>query len=119
MIKAWMVRERDEFYATVVFAETREKARVVAQWTATCCGAKYIDIEVYRCKNADKYYREGKVELDWNDPADRIALVKDCGFTCLYVEPYMCELCSAKEYCDKYQEELFHDEKVRIDERNH
>lgn len=104
MIKAWMVRDRDEFEATVVFAETREKARVAAQWTDACDGARYIDIEAHRCKEADKYYCDGKTELDWNDPEDRIALVKDCGFACEYVEPYMCESCSAKEYCEDYRE---------------
>lgn len=30
LMKAWLVREKDEFCATVVFAETRGKARALA-----------------------------------------------------------------------------------------
>lgn len=32
-MKAWLVREKDEFSATVVFAETRGKARALARAT--------------------------------------------------------------------------------------
>ena len=55
---------------------------------------------------ADKYYKEGKWHLDWDNPQDRIALVKDCGFYCDRDcwEFANCEVCSAKEYCDYYQE---------------
>ena len=28
----------------------------------------------------DKYYVEGKTEMDWSDPKDRIVLVKACAF---------------------------------------
>lgn len=81
-MKAWLVREKDEFCATVVFAETRGKARALALYTETCEYADFINIEVRRMKEADKYYKPGKTELCWFNAEDRIAMVKDCGFTC-------------------------------------
>ena len=83
-LKAWLVREKDEFAATVVFAETRGKAKAIARYTDACEDVPYTRIEATRMPEADKHYRKGKVELDWNDPSDRIALVRDCGFRCDY-----------------------------------
>lgn len=103
-MKAWLVREKDEFIATVVFAETRGKAKVVAMRTEACEDVDFCDIEVRRKPQMDKYYVEGKKEMDWFNPNDRIALVKECGFYCEYIEPEWCEKCPAKEYCDQYQD---------------
>ena len=96
-MKAWLVRERDEFCATVVFAETRGKARSLAMHTEVCEDASFLDIEVYRKPDLDKYYVE-----------DRIALVKDGGFYCDkdYWEPEDCENCPAKEWCELYKDEV-------------
>ena len=104
--KAWLVREKGEFLATVVFAETRGKARALAQQTNACEGADFIDIEVIRIKKADKYYNPGKIELDWENAKDRIALVKDCGFTCDYdIRRWVeCETCPAREFCGDFME---------------
>lgn len=105
-MKAWLVREKDEYCAEIVFAETRGKARALALSSDCCEYAKFTDIEAYRMPQADKYYKEGKWHLDWENPQDRIALVKDCGFVCdiEYWEFADCKECSAKEYCDRYKE---------------
>ena len=105
-MKAWLVREKDRFGATVVFAETRGKARALARQTETCEDADFCDVEVNRRPQMDKYYREGKKEMDWYNSKDRIALVKDCGFVCDrdYWEREDCDTCPAKEYCDTYQD---------------
>ena len=105
-MKAWLVKEKDEFCATVVFAETRGKARSLAMHTECCEDADFTDIEVSRKPQMDKYYKEGKKEMDWYDSKDRIALVKDCNFVCDYDywEREDCENCSAKEYCDRYKD---------------
>lgn len=107
-MKAWLVREKDEFAATVVFAETRSKAKTLALSTDACEDVDYIRIEATRLKEADKYYKEGKKELDWENPADRMVLVKECGFTCDYdaFNAGDCANCSAKDYCDQYQDWL-------------
>ncbi len=103
-MKAWLVREKDEFCATVVFAETRGKARALAMHTEACEDAEFVNIEVSRQPQMDKYYIEGKKEMDWFNSKDRIALVKDCGFVCDrdYWEREDCDNCPAKEDCDQY-----------------
>ena len=107
-MKAWLVRERGEFCAAVVFAETRGKARALALHTDACEDAKFTDIEVSRMEVADKYYKEGKCELDWNNDEDRIALVKDCGFRCDpdWFEWEDCLECTGRQHCDVYQDHL-------------
>ena len=101
-MKAWLVREKDGEYATVVFAETRGKARAEAQATDACEDARFCDIEATRKPNMDKYYKEGKREMDWYNDVERLALVQECGFYCVDMFIEECEDCPAKEYCDNY-----------------
>lgn len=103
-MKAWLVRDKNEFCAEVVFAETRGKARALALSSECCENSRFTDIEAYRQPQADKYYKEGKWRLDWENPQDRIALVKDCGFYCddEIFEFADCEACAAKQYCDRH-----------------
>lgn len=44
-MKAWLVSEKDEFRATVVFAETRGKARALARATNACEDVDFCDIK--------------------------------------------------------------------------
>ena len=104
--KAWIAKKRGEFCATVVFAETRGKAKSLALHTEACENADFTRLEVRRIPSADKYYELGKYELDCFNAEDRIALVRDCGFTC---DPDAhcweeCASCSAKEFCDDFLE---------------
>lgn len=103
-MKAWLVREKDEFCATVVFADTRGKAKAIALETECCEDASFTDIEVRRVPQMDKYHEDGKRVMCWENPQDRVALVRDCGFVCDYDALYSgdCECCSAKGYCDQY-----------------
>ena len=106
-MKAWVVRDKCEFSATVVFAETMGKARSLAMHTDACEDVDFLDIEVRRVPHMDKYYSDGKKEMDWYSAKDRIALVKECGFQC-HSEAFDiddCEVCPAKEYCGKYEAE--------------
>lgn len=105
-MKAYLVKDKDELSATVVFAETAGKARALAMSTECCEDVDFCDIEVRRTPQLDKYYVDGKKEMDWFNPQDRIVLVKECGFVCDpdYLESEHCELCSAKDYCDQYFE---------------
>ena len=107
-MKAYEARNKWGYrdYATVVFAESAGKARAIALYTEACEGCDFTDIEVFRVQLLDKYYQEGKVEMDWTDAKDRIALVKYCGFYCsMEVINPDCENCSAKKWCDRYKEE--------------
>ena len=103
-MKAWLVREKDEFLSAVVFAETRGKARALARCTDACEDSNFLDIEVRRLPQIDKYYKDGKIEMDWYNPHDRIILVKECGFQCESIEYADCEDCSAREFCDLYND---------------
>lgn len=105
-MKAWLVREKYEFCATVVFADTRGKARAMALHTECCEDADFCSIEVHRQPQMDKFYTDGKRELDWEDSQDRIALVKYCGFSCCddCFDIDDCGICPAKEYCDRYSD---------------
>lgn len=105
-MKAWLVREKGEFEAAVVFAETRGQAKSMALHTDACEDSDFMSIEVRRLKEADKYYKPGKRELDWFYTEDRIALVKDCGFTCISDAHCAeeCAACPAKDCCDDYIE---------------
>ncbi len=63
--------------------------------------ANFCDIEVSRAPEMDKYYAEGKTEMDWSDPKDRIALVKECGFYCEEPIAEDCKDCPAKDFSDE------------------
>lgn len=101
MMKAWFAKETVNFRATVVFAETRDKAKSIALCTSCCKDANICDIEVRRVPQMDKYYVEGKTEMDWSDSKDRVALVKECGFCCRHPIAEDCKGCSAKEFCNE------------------
>lgn len=105
-MKAWLVRERDSEYATVVFAETRGKARSLAMATDACEDADFCDTDVSRKPQLDRYYKEGKKEMDWYDDKDRLALVKEAGFYCVDSDLVECDQCPAKKYCTEYEAKL-------------
>ena len=92
-------------YSTVVFAETSGKAKAIAIHTNACEDSYYTDIRTKRIPDLDKYYRVGKKEMDWFDDADRIALVRDAGYSCdpeEYWEGEDCTRCPAKQWCERY-----------------
>lgn len=103
-MKAWVVREKDEFCARVVFTETSGKAKFLALGTEPLENAEFCRLEARRAPEMDKYYEDGKTEMDWNNPQDRIVLVKECGFYCEYIEMSECENCQAKEFCSEWEE---------------
>lgn len=105
MYKAYCARSKKygDCCSTVVFAESRGKAKSIAMSTEACEDVDFLNLEVYRLPHMDKYYKPGKAEMDWYDPEDRIALVKDASFHCEYIELSECEQCPAREYCDKWE----------------
>ena len=104
-MKAYLIREVNGVYdyASVVFATTRNKARVIGMNAGPFegTGLDYIDVEATRIPKLDKYYR-GKEKMDWNNYKDRIAMVKEGNFTCSYeFEPDDCKTCPARKWCDR------------------
>ncbi len=108
-MKAWRVTDREYVcdYSIIVFAETRNKAKVIAQHSDAFddCDLRYVDFRVTRAPELDKYYR-GNDEMDWFDKNDRIAMVKEAGFSCSPEcwEPEDCESCPARQWCDRGSE---------------
>lgn len=105
-IKAWIARDiYGETGSTIVFAETRAKARYLA---LSKCEVfedyKWTEIGVTRFQNYDQYYN-GHPLVDWEDQEHRVRLVKDFGWYCWSAEyPNIeCETCSAKEWCHHWQ----------------
>lgn len=103
-MKAWVVREKYKFYSAVVFAETSGKAKSIASGIDGFEHADFCHLEVRRVPRMDKYYKNGKIELDWSNQQDRIALVKYCGFYCERVEIEECKNCQAREFCSNWEE---------------
>ena len=97
LMKAYKAWSEDGEGSTVVFAETRNKAKLIALSCDCCDGADYIDIRVRRIKELDHLYK-GRTEADWYDPDVRIILVRDFSWRCL--DPYYaeCEECPAEEF---------------------
>ena len=105
-MKAYRVEERNGVYdfATVVFAETRNKAKAIAVNTDCLEGVEYTDISATRIPALDRFYR-GKKEMDWYDDEDKIAMVRYGNFTCSYeFDTEDCETCSAKQWCERCEE---------------
>ena len=106
-MKAYCVTDRncDEGITLVVFAETRGKALAYAVMDDRLCDYGYTGLRAHRCPSLDKYYSNGKREMDWLDDNDRIAMVKDADFICGY--EYGCmdgRDCPAYQYCEYGQE---------------
>ena len=102
-MKAYKITDRKGYceYATIVFAESRGKAKATAITTDSFNDFDYTEIRAVRVPALDKYYR-GECEMDWYNAADRIAMVKDGKFVC---DPEGWEIddcvrCPAREYCD-------------------
>lgn len=104
-VKAWLAYAEGDFCQTIVFAKTRGKARAIAKYTDACEDSDFCNIVVSRLPKADKYYKEGKIQFDWDNPQDRLILVKEFDFTCETTNEERCEECSAKEHCIRYSEE--------------
>ena len=104
-MKAYIITDLQGYadYSTVVFAETSGKAKAIAIHTDAFEDYEFTEISARRIPALDKYYR-GLDEMDWEDSGDRIAMVKEAGFSCSpeYWEEEDCENCPAKQWCDRY-----------------
>jgi hypothetical protein len=108
-MKAWKVEDREgyENYCTIVFAETREKARILAMGTDACEDASYINIRAVRVPDLDQFYR-GLPEMDWYNGKDRTAMVRYADMCCaddVITSREECNACVAHEWCLRYDDE--------------
>lgn len=107
-MKAWKVNNKGESCSVVVFAPTRGIAKSVAMAEDVLIDPEYIFLEATRYPIADKRYNGSKEPycMSWEDPDDRLFLVKECGWRCEEFMLECCEECSAKDYCGEYQQWL-------------
>ena len=112
MSKAWSFYEEEECIIEVVFADTRTKARMYLKELDTFDNYRYIDISPRREKELDYLDHEDGYVMNWNKEEDRIALVKNIGFYCLYPDKEECNECCAKKWCSKYEELKEEEEEV-------
>ncbi len=98
---AYLIESDYDEGGLIVFAKSREQARNIALLlSGQFDHSRYIDLRAYRKPQMDKYYKRGKEIMDFNDPKDRLALVKDAGFYCSeYNRESDCAKCNAKKYC--------------------
>lgn len=101
-VKAWTVRDKEKYNATVIFAETSEKAKSLAFELGYFEDIDFRRIQVIRSPEMDKYYKDGKIEMNWLYQNDRTAMVKDANFTCEHIEMSECKTCQAKQFCNKF-----------------
>lgn len=110
-MKAWFVSDKygDSGHTICTFSETRGKAIEYARRTEEFFDYEFTEMRALRAKQFDKYYKNGKYEMDWFDDDDRIALVKEGGFSCSYefdLIDNICSMCPAAEWCDRWQSHL-------------
>ena len=108
-MKAWIASDRNgnEGLSLVVFANTAGLAKAYTARTDIFCDYGFTGIRVNRCKALDQFYN-GKVEMDWRDPEERIAMVRYANFECTseisFAECHCDEeQCPAREWCARYE----------------
>lgn len=101
---------------TIVFGETAGKAKSAALHTDVGEDSLFVDIRAYRVPTLDSYYR-GRIEMDWDNPDERIAMVKEANMHCQpwTTEADDCKKCPAREYCS-LGEDLLGKERSEADE---
>jgi len=117
-MKAYAVNDREGYseFIVVVFAESRGKAIVAALSTDEFPSGdwSYTELRAIRKPEFDKCYR-GNWRMEWDNPDDRLAMVRDGGYCCDEdsFNPDDCMKCSGKDYCSRYKEYL--DEEIETD----
>lgn len=112
-MKAWKIDNPYENDSTVVFAETRGKAKVIAQRTDTCEDVDFTKIIIHRFKEADSQYR-GNSEMDWFDHDDKMFLLSHGWYCSDDIEYDDCKNCEDKELCSRWKDIMLEREGVLI-----
>ena len=107
-MKAFAINEKgNESYTHVVFADTRTEA---IRYAMENCGGDFADVAYtdMRAHMEPKLdaFENGRREMDWNNMEDRVAMVREAGFTCgreIGIKLERCESqCAAYEWCSRY-----------------
>ena len=110
-MKAYHVTDRKGYsdYSVIVFAESRGKAISSALGTDEFpqYDWEFTDLTARRIPALDSAYH-GAWRMEWDNTADRLAMIKDAGFYCDEdsFAPSECEECIGRDYCSRYEEYL-------------
>lgn len=107
-MKAYAVTNRlTNEYTEIVFAESSGKAKAFAMCLDGFEDDEFTEISARRKPELDQFFK-GRSVMDWDDPDDRIAMVRYGGFVCdeEYVEFEDCKKCPAREWCSAAEEYL-------------
>ncbi len=108
-MKAYIIHDKDYYlsYSEVVFAETRGKAIADALGLEIFEGYFFTDLRAKREPALDKHYR-GHWCMDWDNPQDRLALVRELDLSCAedFFDPADCATCIAADFCSRYESYL-------------
>lgn len=107
-MKAYIVSDRngDTGFSNVVFAETRGKAirHALDYSDGAFDWCTWTDMRATRAPALDKFYH-GNSEMEWDNMAERAAMVRYAGFYCsdeYDIASDECERCAAHEWCIRY-----------------
>lgn len=106
-MKAYLVTNRITYeYSVVVFAESQGKAKALVQGTDGFEDDPFTELSAYRKPELDPFYK-GRTFMDWDDPDDRVALVRYGGYVCSdeVKEFEDCKECPAREWCSEAEDE--------------
>ncbi len=99
------MRSEDEDVLNIiyVYAEKASKAKYIAAGEPDWSGSGEVHrawaFRALRAETFDRYYKEGKTSLQWNDEEDRKILF-DHGWVCAEPERWECENCPCLSECD-------------------
>lgn len=101
-------------YSVVVFAESPGKAKALVQGTDGFEDDSFTELSAYRKPELDPFYK-GHRFMDWDDPDDRVAMVRYGGYVCSdeAKEFEDCKECPAREWCSEAEDEESEAERER------
>ena len=100
-MKAYEVTDDYCGFSNIIFASSLAKAKYIAYRNSDY--SDFIGFLAYntirRCEKADSAYK-GRECMDWNNPDDRLFLVKGLTWACVDGSHDDCKDCIAHEYCE-------------------
>ena len=98
-MKAWICDTDYSEGSSIVFADTRNEAKKLAQSTQACEDAEWIDIRCVRCKEIDGMEDCEPKDNPWLNNDIKLILVKERDWACIEPIGENCDKCCAKQYC--------------------
>lgn len=98
-MKGWIVNADCVEGSAIVFANTRNEAKMEVLYDDAFCECEYTDLRVHRLKEIDGMENNEPADNYWLNDEIRLILVKKYDWACTEPELADCDSCCAKEYC--------------------